>query len=65
MVSFAFFIFVMKKLTFPLLAFCITLLSSCEIIGGIFKTGMYAGIFIVVFIVAIIIFIISKFSGKS
>jgi len=35
-------------------------LSSCEVIGGIFKAGMGVGIFIVIAIVAIIVFFIAR-----
>lgn len=42
----------------------ITTLSSCAVIGSIFKAGMGFGIFIVVLIIAIIIFIISRM-GKN
>jgi len=41
----------------------ITLLSSCEVIGGIFKAGMWSGIIIVVIVIALIIWLISKFMG--
>jgi len=40
------------------------MLSSCEVIRGIFKTGMGVGIFIVFLIVGIIVAVIMK-SGKS
>lgn len=39
-------------------------LSGCEVIGGIFKAGVWTGIIIIVAIVALIIFIISKL-GKN
>ena len=39
-------------------------LSSCEIIGGVFKTGMGVGIFLVVIVVAIVIYIFSRM-GKN
>lgn len=39
------------------------LLSSCEVIGGIFKAGLWSGIIIVVIVVALIIWLISKFMG--
>ncbi|MFP5041058.1 phosphatidate cytidylyltransferase [Parasediminibacterium sp. JCM 36343] len=42
---------------------CMFTLSSCAVIGGIFKAGVWSGIFLVVFVIAIIIFIISKASG--
>jgi len=40
-------------------------LSSCEVIGGIFKAGVWSGVLIVVLVVALIIFIIAKTSKKS
>ena len=44
----------------------LTTFSSCEVIGGIFKTGMGVGIFITVVIIVIVIFIISRlFKGKK
>ena len=36
-------------------------LSSCEVIGGIFKVGMWAGIIIVVVIVALILWLVNRF----
>ena len=55
----------MKKqiVTLVLLAAILTSLQGCAIVGGIFKTGMGVGIFIVV-IIAIIIFAISRM-GKN
>lgn len=43
-----------------LLLFCSVMLSSCEVIGGIFKAGMWVGILIVVFILGIIGYFVSK-----
>jgi hypothetical protein len=48
-----------------LLASVTLLLSSCEVIGGIFKAGMWVGIIIVVIVVALIIWLISKFTGGN
>jgi len=39
-------------------------LSSCSVIGGIFKTGVGVGVFLVIFVVAIIIYFVSKIGGK-
>lgn len=47
-----------------LYALMILSFSSCEIIGGIFKTGMGVGIFLVVIVVAIVIYIVSRI-GRS
>lgn len=43
----------------------ITLLSSCEVIEGIFKAGMWSGIIIVVIVISLIIWLISKFTGGN
>jgi len=56
----------MKKQTLlvALLISMLTTFSSCEIVGGIFKTGMGVGIFIVVLVIALIIFLVSRM-GKN
>jgi hypothetical protein len=55
----------MRKI-YPLTAvFVITLLSSCELVGDIFKAGAYTGIIIVVIVVALIIWLVSKFRSRS
>ena len=41
------------------------LLTSCSVIEGIFKTGMWTGIIIVVAILALIIWIISRFTRSG
>lgn len=58
----------MKKyifLTSLSIAFIIIFLPSCQVIGGIFKAGMWSGIFIVVLIIALIVYLISRGSKKS
>ena len=58
-------IYTMKKpLAMVTLLFLTSLISSCEIIGGIFKAGMGFGIFIVVAIIVVIVFLIMK-AGKK
>jgi hypothetical protein len=55
----------MKNLVYPsLLLLVMVSLSSCELIGDIFKAGVWVGVLIVVVILALIIFLISKLSGK-
>ena len=39
------------------------MLSSCSVIGGIFKAGVWVGILIVAVVVLIIIWIIGKSTG--
>lgn len=49
---------------FSILTALVIMLSSCEMIGGIFNAGMGVGIFIAIIVVGLIIFAISKM-GKS
>jgi hypothetical protein len=55
----------MKKLTIPAMLSMLLFLSSCEVIGGIFKAGFYVGIIGVLVVVALIIYLIIKFRGGS
>ena len=54
----------MKKLSsglfYSLLLSIIVLFSSCEAIGGIFKAGMWFGIFGIVVVVVLIFWLIGK-----
>jgi len=38
-------------------------LSSCELIGDIFKAGVWSGILLVVVVIGLIIFVIAKVTG--
>jgi hypothetical protein len=54
---------VMKKFNMPLLATLLVLMftiSSCEVIGGIFKAGVWSGIIIVVVIIVLVIWLIGR-----
>jgi len=53
----------MKKISLFLVASLLLTLSSCQVVGDIFKAGMGFGIFIVVAIIAIVIFVIAKIAG--
>ncbi|WP_366183044.1 hypothetical protein [Flavobacterium ovatum] len=57
----------MKNLTvkIAMLFIILSVFTSCELIGGIFKAGMGFGIFIVVAIIAVGAFLISKLFGKK
>jgi cytosine/uracil/thiamine/allantoin permease len=57
----------MKKYSFlAIIALISTTLSSCELVEGIFKAGVWSGVIIVVIILALIIWLISKvFGGKG
>ncbi len=54
----------MKSITYLTMLTLIFLLSGCAVAGGIFKAGMYWGIFLVVGIIALIIYLISR-AGKK
>lgn len=58
----------MKKSTLFLLsalAIITTMFSGCEVIGGIFKAGMWTGTILVVLVIALVIFIIAKLSSRN
>jgi len=46
-----------------LVALLMTTLSSCSMIEGIFKAGVWSGIIVVVVVLALIIWVISKIFG--
>ena len=48
-----------------IIAFSMTTLVSCDIIGGIFKAGVWAGIIVVVIVVLIVGYIIAKIRRKD
>ncbi len=48
-----------------LVTLLVTTLSSCELIGGIFKAGMWTGVILVVVVVALIIWIAAKLFGGN
>lgn len=49
-----------KTILIVLLFSILTTLSSCEVVGGIFKAGMGVGIFLVVLVVAVILYFIFR-----
>jgi hypothetical protein len=49
-----------RFLLFTLLTALMLVGTSCEVVGGIFKAGMYWGIFLVVVVVGGIIYLISR-----
>ncbi|NII85055.1 MULTISPECIES: hypothetical protein [unclassified Pedobacter] len=53
------------KRAFPLvmIAFLCTTLSSCELVEGIFKAGVWVGVIVVVVVLALLIWILSKIFG--
>jgi hypothetical protein len=55
----------MKKINIALLFMAIVAMSSCSVIGGIFKAGAAVGVIAVIVVIAIIFWIISMFRGGS
>ena len=55
----------MKNISLIAVLLAITALSSCSVVGDIFKAGMWWGIFLVVAFIGLIIFIIGKASSKD
>lgn len=57
----------MKSTLFAFLAFVIVSISltSCQVVGDIFKAGVWVGILAVAAVIGLIIFLISKLSGKK
>ncbi len=49
-----------KNIFFSIAMMVTMLLSSCELVGDIFKTGVYTGVIIVVVVIALIIWLIRK-----
>lgn len=55
-----------SKCSLAIIAFIATqVLSSCEVIVGIFKAGMGFGIFLVMAVLALIVFLVVRFSRSK
>lgn len=56
----------MKNSLYVLLFAMISIsLTSCQLVGDIFKAGVWVGILTVAAVIGLIIFLISKLSGKK
>ena len=44
--------------------FLLFLLSGCEIVGGIFKAGVWSGIILVVGVIVLIVYLISRSKNR-
>ncbi|WP_200911895.1 hypothetical protein [Pedobacter sp. Hv1] len=57
----------MKKYsTLTVIAILVTTLTSCQLVEGIFKAGVWTGIIVVVVVLALIIWLIAKvFGGRD
>ncbi|MEH6305168.1 hypothetical protein RYH73_05910 [Olivibacter sp. CPCC 100613] len=47
----------------PAIIMLLTCMSSCDFIAGVFKGGVYVGVFLVIIVIAIIFWLISKARG--
>ena len=56
---------IMRKIFLAATLLIVSLFSSCELVGDIFKAGAYTAIIAIVVIIAVIIWIISHLRGKS
>lgn len=55
-----------RYIPLSIIALVCAVLSSCELIEGIFKAGVWTGVIIVVLVIALVIWLISKvFGGKG
>ena len=54
----------MKKISI-LLIIIFSGLSSCQLIGDIFKAGVWVGVFLVVGIIALIMYLVTRGSNKN
>ena len=53
----------MKKLSLFFVMSLLVCLSSCQIVGDIFKTGVGVGVFLVIGVIVLVIFVIGKMFG--
>ncbi len=51
----------MQKLNYAIVAALFVSLSSCEVVGDIFKAGVWSGLLIVAVVIVLVIWLISKF----
>ncbi len=55
----------MKKLPVFIVFALLLTLSSCQLIGDIFKAGVWVGVLAVVGVIALIIFLVAKIGGSK
>ena len=55
----------MKQTSLLTVLLAVSLLSSCELVGDIFKAGAYTAIIGIVIVVALVLWLLSKFRSRS
>ena len=53
----------LRAIIWPMAIILVTTISSCDFIAGVFKGGVYVGIFIVLLVIAIIIWLVTRMRG--
>jgi hypothetical protein len=56
---------IMKKVSIASVLVLLVSLSGCQLIGDIFKAGVWAGVLMVVVVVVLIVFLLGKVFGGS
>lgn len=55
----------LTKIKISTLFFLFQLLSSCEVVEGIFKAGMGVGIFLVILVAILIVYVLNRWSKNK
>jgi hypothetical protein len=50
----------MKQISYLILIIFSVMMTGCEVIGGIFKAGVWTGLLLVAIVVGLIIFLLSR-----
>lgn len=53
----------MKNLSLAVIMGCLITMSSCQLVGDIFKTGVGVGVFLVIAVIVLIVFVLGKVFG--
>ena len=54
-----------KMLALLFLVLLMFLLDGCEVIGGIFKAGVWVGVLLVLVVIGVIVWLVTRGEGKS
>jgi hypothetical protein len=54
-----------KMLALLFLVLLMFLLDGCEVIGGIFKAGVWVGVLLVLVVIGVIVWLVTRGAGKS
>jgi len=49
-----------KHTSLPIVLLLLATMSSCDFIAGVFKGGVYVGVFLVIIVIAIIIWLVTR-----